>query len=195
MRGQCSAEAFTTEDTESTEGSNGRRDGRPGAGSMMRWVKFNAVGAVGMMVQLGALAVLNRWMAGRYLMATAVAIEITLLHNFFWHVRYTWRDRADSAGMGSLVRFHLSNGLVSMVGNLALMPLLVGWMGMRVLAANGVAVLACSVVNFWLGNGWVFAVSHGTSQSRISTERRSFQPGSQLRDPGHPVSSWEENRS
>jgi hypothetical protein len=61
-------------------------------------LKFNAVGAMGMVVQLGLVAVFNRLMAGRYLLATALAIEITLLHNFFWHVRYTWRDRKDSAG-------------------------------------------------------------------------------------------------
>jgi putative flippase GtrA len=157
VRSQRVEEPFTTEDTESTEGINGRRDGRTGAGSMMRWVKFNAVGAVGMLVQLGALAVLNRWMPGRYLVSTALAIEITLLHNFFGHVRFTWRDRCDLGLVGSLVRFHLSNGLVSMVGNLALMPLLVGLVGMPVLVGNGVAILACSVVNFWLGDGWVFA--------------------------------------
>jgi putative flippase GtrA len=136
---------------------------------MIRWMKFNAVGAVGMTVQLGALAVLNRWMGGRYLLATALAIEVTVLHNFFWHLRFTWRDREGSGVVGSLVRFHVSNGLVSMVGNLALMPLLVGLMGMPVLVGNGVAVLGCSVVNFWLGDGWVFRVGHGTSQARIST--------------------------
>jgi putative flippase GtrA len=130
------------------------------ARTLARWLKFNAVGAVGMVVQLGSLAVLNRWMAGRYLEATALAIEITLLHNFFWHVRYTWKDRRGAGGLAAqAMRFHLSNGLVSMVGNLALMPVLVGLMGMPVLVANGVAVLGCSLVNFWLGDGWVFARS------------------------------------
>jgi putative flippase GtrA len=111
-------------------------------------------------LQLGVLAVLNRVLAGRYLLATALAIEVTLLHNFVWHVRYTWRDRGDSARLemwGRLVRCHLSNGLVSMAGNLALMPLLVEVGRMPVLVANAAAVLGCSVMNFWLGDGWVFA--------------------------------------
>jgi putative flippase GtrA len=125
-------------------------------------MKFNAVGAAGMGVQLGVLAVLSRATA-HYLAATAAAIEITLIHNFVWHVLYTWRDRAGAGGLvGQCIRFHLSNGVVSMAGNLALMPVLVGGAGMPVLAANGVAILACSVVNFFLGEGWVFAV-------RIST--------------------------
>lgn len=162
VSGQRSEEPFTTEDTESTEDAIDLGEGRNTGRIVARWLKFNAVGAMGMVVQLGLVAVFNHLMAGRYLLATALAIEITLLHNFFWHVRYTWRDRKDSAGVGPLVRFHLSNGLVSMVGNLALMPLLVGLMGMPVLVANGVAILCCSVVNFWLGDGWVFGEAERT---------------------------------
>ncbi len=132
----------------------------------VRWVKFNAVGAVGMVVQLAVLAVLTRAMGGRYMAATAVAIEAAVLHNFVWHVLYTWRDRRAVGGVwGKLVRFHLSNGAVSMAGNLALMPLLVEGARMPVLAANAVAILVCSVVNFLLGDGWVFA---GRQRSALS---------------------------
>jgi putative flippase GtrA len=84
------------------------------------------VGAMGMGLQLAALALFNRWTAGHYLYASAAAIELTLLHNFMWHLHYTWRDRRDGATrLRQFVRFHLSNGLVSMLGNLALMRLLV----------------------------------------------------------------------
>ena len=92
----------------------------------VRWLKFNAVGAVGMGVQLAALAIFNRWMAGHYLLATAAAIEVTLLHNFAWHVAvHVAGSAGQGAVVGQMVRFHLSNGAVSMVGNLALMRLLV----------------------------------------------------------------------
>jgi len=125
--------------------------------TFIRWGKFNLVGAMGMAVQLGALALLNRWSAGHYLYASAAALEITLLHNFVWHVHYTWRDRRDgSAPLAQLTRFHLSNGLVSMVGNLALMRILVDVARMPPLAANGVAILCCSIINFFLGDNWAF---------------------------------------
>jgi putative flippase GtrA len=95
---------------------------------------------------------------GHYLYASAAAIEVTLLHNFVWHCRFTWRDQRDDAGvMARLARFHLSNGLVSMVGNLALMRVLVHDARMPVLAANCVAIVCCSVVNFCFGDGWAFA--------------------------------------
>jgi len=126
--------------------------------TLIRWSKFNLVGAIGMVVQLGTLALLNRWMAGHYLVASAIAVEVTLLHNFMWHIRYTWRDRRDdSTRVSQLTRFHLSNGLVSMLGNLVLMRLLVDGARMPVLVANGVAILCCSMVNFYLGDSWVFA--------------------------------------
>ena len=65
--------------------------------TFIRWGKFNLVGAMGMVVQLGALALLERCAAGHYLYASAAALEITLLHNFVWHVHYTWRDRRDGS--------------------------------------------------------------------------------------------------
>ena len=126
--------------------------------TLRRWGKFNLVGAVGMVVQLGALGMVNRLAHGHYLYATAGAIEITLLHNFVWHLRYTWRDRKRAGAMlGQLLRFHMSNGLVSMLGNLVLMRILVQGARMPLLMANCVAVLCCSMVNFCLGNSWAFA--------------------------------------
>jgi putative flippase GtrA len=126
--------------------------------ALVRWGKFNLVGAMGMAVQLAALALFNRLTAGRYLVATAAALELTLVHNFVWHLRYTWRDRRDRSALpGRFVRFHLSNGLVSLLGNLALMPLLVEEARIPVVASNAIAILCCSLVNFWLGHNWAFA--------------------------------------
>ena len=136
--------------------------------TLIRWGKFNLVGAMGMAVQLGALALLNRCAAGHYLLASAAALELTLMHNFVWHLRYTWPDRrAPSALLGQLIRFHLSNGLVSMLGNLALMRLLVDEARIPVLASNCIAILCCSIVNFCLGNNWAFAASKQVAVARL----------------------------
>ena len=49
-----------------------------------------------------------------------------MLHNFLWHVRYTWNDRCGGAhGLRPFLRFQLSNGLVSLAGNVVIMWLLV----------------------------------------------------------------------
>lgn len=123
-----------------------------------RWWRFNAVGAMGMAVQLGVLAVLNRIAGGHYLVATVAALEITLVHNFLWHRRTTWRDRRAGAAVSQLLRFHLSNGMVSLAGNLGLMHLLVAGASMPVVAADAIAIGVCSVANFSLGHAWAFAM-------------------------------------
>ena len=129
--------------------------------SLCRWLKFNAVGGVGIVVQLGALAVFRSWLKLDYLLAAGLAVEIAVVHNFLWHERYTWADRPATGAMQSLVRlakFNASNGAVSMVGNLGLMRLLVGEMLFHYVAANLIAVMVCSLVNFLLSDRFVFDV-------------------------------------
>ena len=127
---------------------------------LLRWGKFNLVGVIGVAVQLGSLALLNRIAPGHYLAASAVALEVTLIHNFVWHLHYTWRERQKRASLlRQCVRFHMTNGMVSLVGNLALMKVLVAGARIPELPANGVAILCCSLINFYLGEVWVFGAN------------------------------------
>jgi putative flippase GtrA len=113
---------------------------------------------MGMLLQLTALTYLNRWMKGHYLVATIVAVELAVMHNFIWHLRYTWSDRGGGGGpLVQFARFHLANGFVSLLGNLALMPLLFRAIGLPLLISNSIAILCCSIVNFSVSNRWVFA--------------------------------------
>lgn len=125
-----------------------------------RFLKFNGVGAIGFVLQLGLLALLLR-LGLHYLGATAIAVELTVLHNFWWHERWTWRDRPadDRIRLRRLWRFHATNGLVSLAGNLVLMRLLVGLAGMPPLPANLLAVLACALINFTASDRLVFRVT------------------------------------
>jgi putative flippase GtrA len=118
---------------------------------LTRWLKFNAVGLVGVGVQLAVLSLLVK-LGVNYLVATALAVETALLQNYFWHVRWTWRGRE-----GSLWRFHLGNGLISLVSNVVLMKVFSGWVGMPVVPANLLAIAITSVVNFFVGDRWVFS--------------------------------------
>lgn len=125
--------------------------------TLIRWLKFNLVGAIGVALQLALLSVLTKVLAWHYVLATAVAVELTVLHNFAWHERYTWRDRDCREGMLTrLLRFHLGNGLVSIVGNVVLMRLLVGKSHVPLLPANAIAITICAMLNFLLADRWVF---------------------------------------
>jgi putative flippase GtrA len=127
--------------------------------TFLRWIKFNAVGAIGIVVQLAALAILRSWLKLNYLLATAIAVEIAVLHNFVWHERFTWADRPPSRLAHSLIRlakFNATNGAVSIVGNLLLMRLLVGQFRFNYVLSNCAAIAICSLLNFLLGDRFVF---------------------------------------
>ncbi|HUP03069.1 MAG TPA: GtrA family protein [Bryobacteraceae bacterium] len=125
-------------------------------GWLRRWLKFNAVGAAGILVQLGALAILKGALHVPYMVATALAVETAVLHNFFWHERWTWGDRRGGRALGRLVRFNLGNGAVSLVVNLVFMRLLVGRFHMQYLIANLIAIAAGSVANYLVSDLFVF---------------------------------------
>ncbi len=123
-----------------------------------RWVKFNAVGAVGVAVQLSALALFYRAAGLGYLLATALAVECAILHNFVWHERWTWNDRAGAAGstFARLLRFNLGSGLVSIICNLAVMRVLVGVYHAPLLPANLLSIAVGSIANFLVSDRLVF---------------------------------------
>lgn len=122
----------------------------------VRWLKFNAVGGIGIGVQLIVLAVLKSGLHLDYLLATGLAVEAAVIHNFRWHERFTWADRVGEASLVRFVKFNLTTGLFSIVGNLVLMRALVGWAGMNYLLANGVTIAVCSLVNFVVSDRVVF---------------------------------------
>lgn len=139
--------------------------------TFLRWLKFNVVGFFGTVFQLAALAILNRTWPGNYLLTSSIALELTLLHNFVWHLQYTWRDRRSaSPWQTQCARFHATVGTVSLLGNLGLMRVLVRDLKLPVLAANLVAILVCSLVNFYIGNRWAFtgARSESLPNSKIA---------------------------
>jgi putative flippase GtrA len=130
----------------------------------VRFLKFNSVGVVGFLLQIGMLAVLLHG-GIHYLAATALAVETAVLHNFFWHERWTWKDRPASGHgrLGRLFRFHALNGTVSLVGNVLLMRLFVGTFGLPAIPANLLAVVACALVNYAASDRIVFSMSHTPS--------------------------------
>jgi len=128
----------------------------------MHWIKFNVVGVLGFALQSGALFLFTRTSPRTsYLLATAAAVELAVLHNFVWHQRWTWRDRPSATTSETLFRlakFNISNGLFSIFGNLFFMSLLVGRFGLPISPANVISVAACSLCNFFLADRLAFEV-------------------------------------
>ncbi len=150
----------------------------------MRWVKFTAVGALGIFVQLGALALLVHGGGVDYLLATVIAVEAAIVHNFIWHWRWTWSDRRRagsdryrygpdrsrsgpdrnaarnrcSAGlMLCFLRFQSATGVVSLLGNVLFTGLLASAADLDPVLANAAAIVLCSLLNYLACDRFAFA--------------------------------------
>jgi len=122
---------------------------------LKRWVLFCSVGAIGIIVQLGVLMLLVSGFKMHYLPATALAVEAAVLNNFFWHDNWTWADRikgSPRAFWRRLFYFHLANGALSLIGNIALMRLLMEFLKCGYIQANALAIASCSIFNFLAGD-------------------------------------------
>src|SRR5437867_7819832 len=130
------------------------------AGTFRVWLKFNAVGLIGIGVQLATLTLLKSGFGLNYLSATVVAVEIAVLHNFVWHERWTWIERTKQAGgmLGRLARFHITNATISIAGNLVLMWFFVSRLHLHYFLANIIAVGTCSLLNFLASDRLVFGL-------------------------------------
>jgi putative flippase GtrA len=137
-----------------------------------RFLRFNLVSGLGVFVQLAAVTLLVEVLGLHYLVGTALAIEIAVLHNFAWHERWTWRDKTGRLARSSTrsgrrktengsvffrcLVFHAGNGCVSLLGSLALLPLLVGVLHLHYVAGNLVTIAATGLLNFLISDRVVF---------------------------------------
>jgi putative flippase GtrA len=123
-----------------------------------RTLAFVSVGIAGFVVQMTVLAILSFELHCPVAIATAAAVESAILTNFLWHERWTWRDRIGEGGRwGRLVRFHLSNGITSLVGNTVLTVLLADGFGLNPILGNIISVVLLGVLNYLAADRWVFA--------------------------------------
>jgi len=122
------------------------------------FARFNVVGAIGIVVQLSTLALLTSVGHVPYLPATVLAVSAAIVHNFVWHLRWTWRERSGSFGGAerAFVRFLMANGAVSLVGNIGTMALLSGIAGLPPVPSNVVAIAVTGLANFFVADRLVF---------------------------------------
>jgi putative flippase GtrA len=122
-----------------------------------RFLKFNGVGVLGIAVQLLSVAVLTAFGVPA-VAATSSAVMLTVLHNFFWHRHWTWRDRRLTSEPAALTfaRFAAANGAVSLIGGAGVVWMLSTSLHTNAVIANAAAIAVCGLVNYALGDRVVF---------------------------------------
>jgi dolichol-phosphate mannosyltransferase len=132
------------------------------AANCARFGKFNFVGLLGAVLQVSVLDLLVKCVHLAGIEATIIAVEIVLIHNFLWHERFTWRDRLLYGRWQRamrFLRFHASNGLVSLTGNTILIYCLVERLKAPVPLSAVASVALCAPINYLIANYWIFSKS------------------------------------
>lgn len=127
---------------------------------MSRWLRFNLVGALGLVLQLLVVALLARTTAWPAALCAAIAVAITVSHNFVWHVHYTWPITSGNHRARRLARkwvlFNAGNGAISIAGN-ALVTAALSAIGWHVVLASAAGVAVTSLINFAVCDRLIFA--------------------------------------
>jgi putative flippase GtrA len=119
---------------------------------------FNLVGFAGFLLQLGTLTVLTRVFGWHYAIASAVAIELAILHNFLGHSRLTWADRRPSGARAWAARLVRDQAVKSLIlaMNLTVTVVLVANTAIAAEVASVCAVGVCSVFGYLASDRLVF---------------------------------------
>ena len=137
----------------------------PAVNNAERFARFNGVGALGILVQLLVVHALVRWIGFPVSAATAAGVSAAVVHNFIWHRHWTWADRRDDRTpmLMTFLSFAFANGLVSLVGNVAIVSALSAWAEIGPIASNLVAIATCGLITYWAGDRIVFRAAERAS--------------------------------
>ena len=128
------------------------------AGSI-RFIRFGLVGMSGVLVNMGMLWFLKAICGFPLLVASAIAIALSILNNFIWNDLWTWKDRRRPGCKPAFIRFVkfcLVSSLATYVVNFAILWSLTHFLFMNYLVANMIGIAAGSLVNFFLNHFWTF---------------------------------------
>ncbi|MBS1262350.1 MAG: hypothetical protein MAG453_01695 [Calditrichaeota bacterium] len=126
-----------------------------------RFLKFGAVGLLGVGVNMGVFAILHGAAEVADYIARVLAIEIAVLHNFTWNFFWTWSDRGRSLRNlpRRLLKYHGSTFLSSFVITLAtgaLADWLLGDTPYADYLSHLIGIGAGMITNYLLSDLWVF---------------------------------------
>ena len=111
-----------------------------------RIFKFGMVGISGIVVNMALLYYLKEFAGLPLMLASFIAIEMSIINNFYWNDKWTFNQKRDTGILSRCYKFHL----ISFAGLVINMGLLYGLtsMGMYYLVANIIGILAGFVWNF-----------------------------------------------
>ena len=114
----------------------------------LNFIKFNVVGLTGVLVNEGLLLALV-YERVFYLHADAVAIEASILSNFFLNDYWTFRDRRHGHIAVRLLKFNALM-LIGLVVNLAILYAFTTYLGINYAVSNLFGIAVAFLLRYWL---------------------------------------------
>jgi dolichol-phosphate mannosyltransferase len=122
------------------------------------FIKFAIVGGSGVLVNMGLLFILTRFLSVRLEIASPIAIEVSILTNFTLNNLWTFKKRNTHVPFWTrLFRYHLVTGLAGIVNYLVLL-LLVNNFGLHDMLSNLSGILIGTVITYSLNSLWTWNV-------------------------------------
>ncbi len=115
-----------------------------------RFQKFLLVGAIGLAVNQGVLFVLVARVGATIVVASPIAILLSMIVTFAFNERWTWHDR----GGGRILHRALLYGSINSGG------LLINWVTLLSLDRIGVNYLVANLVGAGIAAVWNFSLNH-----------------------------------
>jgi putative flippase GtrA len=97
--------------------------------------------------------------------ATAIAVAMTVMHNYAWHRLWTWRDRHTAGVIRQFLTFAGGSGLVSLAGNVGIVTMLTKLTPIAPAASSLIAIVVCGLVNYAVADVAVFKARKAASIS------------------------------
>jgi putative flippase GtrA len=120
------------------------------------FARFGAVGALGVLVNNAVLVAAHGLAGLPLLIASVLAVEIAILHNFFWHERWTFGGSRFS--LLRLGKFNLTS-LGGLIIATAVLYVLVTYFDIHYLLANIAGIGAATAWNFATSLIWTWSAS------------------------------------
>jgi dolichol-phosphate mannosyltransferase len=125
---------------------------------LQEFIKFAIVGGSGVLVNMGLLFILTRFLSVRLEIASPIAIEVSILSNFTLNNLWTFKKRNTHVPFWSrLFRYHLVTGLAGIVNYLVLL-LLVNSFGLHDMLSNLIGILIGTIITYSLNSLWTWNV-------------------------------------
>jgi dolichol-phosphate mannosyltransferase len=120
--------------------------------------KYYAVGASGILVNLGLLYYLTEYVGLWYFLSYALAISVSITSNFILNKFWTFRDSIDSQKTIVMYVKFVSVSLVGMAIQLGSVYVLVESLTVYYMLAALISICIAGAINFIINRRWTFGV-------------------------------------